>query len=107
MMVDDAAPISGSLNPAAAAFQQATARKKVIIAGLTLLTSLVLQAVLNMAVVLALVPPKGISLPLISYGGSSLLVSLTSLGMILSFSRAIPEQDELETLPTGETRPAA
>ncbi|MCA9054461.1 MAG: putative lipid II flippase FtsW [Planctomycetaceae bacterium] len=76
-------------------------------AGLTLLTSLVLQAVLNMAVVLALVPPKGISLPLISYGGSSLLVSLTSLGMILSFSRAIPEQDELETLPTGETRPAA
>ena len=56
-------------------------------AGLTLLTSLVLQATLNMAVVLALVPPKGISLPLISYGGSSLLVSLAALGILISLSR--------------------
>ena len=47
MMVDDAAPISGSLNPAAAAFQQATARKKVIIAGLTLLTFLLTVIAIN------------------------------------------------------------
>ena len=39
------------------------------VAAATLLTILVLQAALNMAVVLALVPPKGISHPFISYGG--------------------------------------
>ena len=56
-------------------------------AGMSLLCGLVIQAALNMAVVLALVPPKGIALPLISYGGSSLLTSLTSLGVIVSLSR--------------------
>jgi cell division protein FtsW len=53
----------------------------------TLLTQLVLQAALNVAVVTAMVPPKGISHPLISYGGSSLLASLVSLGIIVSLSR--------------------
>jgi cell division protein FtsW len=57
--------------------------------GLTLLTSLVLQAAINVAVVTALVPPKGISLPLISYGGSNLFASLLSIGLILSLSRSI------------------
>jgi cell division protein FtsW len=55
--------------------------------GLTLLSGLMLQAALNLAVVLALVPPKGISLPLISYGGSNLLSSLLALGLILRMSR--------------------
>lgn len=55
--------------------------------GVTLLSGLVLQAAINMAVVLALVPPKGISLPLISYGGSNLLVSLLTVGIVLSLSR--------------------
>ncbi len=58
------------------------------LAGFTLLTQLVLQAVLNMAVVTALVPPKGIPHPLISYGGSNLCVSLVSLGIVISLSRA-------------------
>jgi cell division protein FtsW len=56
-------------------------------AGLTILTGLVLQAAMNMAVVLALVPPKGISLPLVSYGGSNLVVSLAALGLVLSLAR--------------------
>jgi cell division protein FtsW len=46
----------------------------------------VFQALLNITVVLALVPTKGIPLPLISYGGSSLLCTLISLGMLLSVS---------------------
>lgn len=58
------------------------------IAAFTLLTQLVLQAALNVAVVTAMVPPKGISHPLISYGGSSLLASLMSLGIILSLARS-------------------
>lgn len=46
-----------------------------------------LQALVNMAVVLEMIPAKGITLPLLSYGGSSLLVSLGSLGILLSISR--------------------
>ncbi|MEZ6065571.1 MAG: FtsW/RodA/SpoVE family cell cycle protein [Planctomycetaceae bacterium] len=59
-------------------------------ASLTLLTGLVLQAGLNMAVVVALAPPKGISLPLVSYGGSNLVVSAATLGLVLSFARSTP-----------------
>jgi cell division protein FtsW len=56
-------------------------------AGFTLLTQTVLQALINMAVVTALIPPKGIPLPLVSYGGSSLVMNLASLGIIMSLSR--------------------
>ncbi len=46
-----------------------------------------LQVLVNMAVVLDLVPAKGITLPFLSYGGSSLLVSLMATGLLLSVSR--------------------
>lgn len=46
-----------------------------------------LQALVNMAVVLELIPAKGITLPFLSYGGSSLLTSLGSVGILLSISR--------------------
>jgi cell division protein FtsW len=46
----------------------------------------VVQALINMSVVLDLVPNKGIPLPFISYGGSSLLSTLVSMGMLLSVS---------------------
>ena len=48
--------------------------------------SIVLQAFINMSVALDLAPTKGIPLPLISYGGSSLLSSMISLGLLLSVS---------------------
>jgi len=51
--------------------------------GMTLLTQLVLQAMANIAVVTALVPPKGVPHPFISYGGTNLLVSLVTVGLIL------------------------
>jgi cell division protein FtsW len=47
-------------------------------------TVVVFQALLNMSVVLGLLPTKGIPLPLISYGGSSLLSTLISLGILQS-----------------------
>lgn len=54
---------------------------------MTLLTALVVQAAFNMAVITALVPPKGISHPFISYGGSNLGLSIVCLGVIVSVTR--------------------
>ncbi len=48
--------------------------------------SVVLQALVNISVVLDVGPTKGIPLPMISYGGSSLLSTLISLGLLLSVS---------------------
>ncbi|MEO8663647.1 MAG: putative peptidoglycan glycosyltransferase FtsW, partial [Bryobacteraceae bacterium] len=49
-------------------------------------TSVVVQALINMSVVLDMGPTKGIPLPMISYGGSSVLSTLISLGLLLSVS---------------------
>jgi cell division protein FtsW len=48
--------------------------------------SILLQALINMSVVLDMAPTKGFPLPMISLGGSSLLSSLASLGMLMSVS---------------------
>lgn len=64
------------------------------LAGVTLLTQLVVQALLNVAVVTAMVPPKGISHPLVSVGGSNLVVSLMTLGLIWGLSRPPAVQGE-------------
>ncbi len=53
--------------------------------GLT--TMVALQAFLNISVVLSLVPTKGIPLPFVSSGGSSMLVSLLAMGMLLNISQ--------------------
>ncbi len=49
--------------------------------------SLLLQALLNICVVIGLIPVTGVTLPFLSYGGSSLLVSMASIGIILNISR--------------------
>lgn len=46
-----------------------------------------LQALVNMSVVLEVIPAKGITLPFLSYGGSSLVVSAGAVGLLLSVSR--------------------
>jgi len=50
-------------------------------------TMILLQAFFNISVVLSLVPNKGIPLPLISHGGTSLFVTLASIGILLNISR--------------------
>jgi cell division protein FtsW len=54
--------------------------------GLTSL--LILQAILNAAVTVAVAPPTGVTLPFISYGGSSLVTVLGGVGILLSIGRA-------------------
>ena len=48
---------------------------------------IILQASLNLAVVTNLIPCTGITLPFLSYGGSSLLISMISIGIILNISK--------------------
>ncbi len=46
-----------------------------------------IQGLVNMAVVTGLIPTKGIALPLVSYGGSSLLMTLIGVGVLLNISK--------------------
>ena len=54
---------------------------------LGLTTMIVVQAFVNISVVLGLLPTKGIPLPLVSAGGSSLLVNLLGMGILLNISQ--------------------
>jgi len=53
--------------------------------GLTMMISL--QALVNFAVATGLVPTKGLPLPFVSYGGSSLLVNMAAIGLLLRISK--------------------
>jgi len=53
--------------------------------GLTMM--IVVQAMVNMAVVTGLVPTKGLTLPFLSYGGSSLVANLAAVGILWNISR--------------------
>ena len=52
-----------------------------------ILFQLIFQASMNLMVVVGLIPVTGVTLPFLSYGGSSLLVSMASIGIILNISR--------------------
>lgn len=54
---------------------------------LGIVTGIVAQALFNMSVVLSMVPTKGIPLPFISYGGSSLVPTLAAVGILLNISQ--------------------
>jgi len=66
-----------------------------------------LQALVNLSVALAILPTKGLTLPFLSFGGSSLLVNTVAAGILLNISRqGAPREvleSELETPPAPET----
>ena len=52
------------------------------------------QALVNIGAVLGLLPIAGLPLPLVSYGGAALLITLVAIGMLLSFARTEPGANE-------------
>ncbi len=67
--------------------------------GLT--TMVAFQAFFNISVVLGLVPTKGIPLPFVSYGGSSLLINLIGMGMLLNVSQHASSRHVVTTTLTA------
>lgn len=65
------------------------------LAGVGLAVSFALQALINLGVAVRLLPAKGMTLPLVSYGGSSLIAVGLTLGMLFALTRRRP-QDELD-----------
>lgn len=67
------------------ALRSGDAFSRLLALGITLL--ICFQGMINMAVVTGLLPTKGIALPLVSYGGSSLAVSMAAMGVLLNISK--------------------
>jgi cell division protein FtsW len=63
---------------------------KMLAFGLTL--AIVLQAMINISVTIGLMPVTGVTLPLISYGGTSMVVTLGMIGILLNISKTRPVQ---------------
>jgi cell division protein FtsW len=55
--------------------------------GIGIVTGLVVQALFNISVVISIVPAKGIPLPFISYGGSSIILTMVAVGILLNLSQ--------------------
>jgi len=63
------------------------------LAGTGLVSLIALQAFINLGVAVRLLPAKGMTLPFVSYGGSSLIATGIAVGMVLCFTRKRPQGD--------------
>lgn len=70
---------------------------------LALSFTLVIQAIANMGVNVNLFPNTGVTLPLVSMGGSSFLFTCLSIGIILSVARNVEQQEGQQSLVVAET----
>ena len=73
------------------------------LAGTGLATMFGVQAMINMGVAVRLLPAKGMTLPFVSYGGSSVIASGIALGMLLAFTRSRPQGEISALLSRGRT----
>jgi cell division protein FtsW len=72
--------------------------------GLGLVVGIVAQALFNISVVISLLPTKGIPLPFISYGGSSLVPTLAAAGILLNISQYASVAADPAALNSGKKR---
>ena len=70
--------------------------------GIGLITGIIVQALFNISVVISILPAKGIPLPFISYGGTSVLMTLCAVGILLNISQHAGETGKRQG--EGETR---
>tara|TARA_B100000700_G_C14438937_1_gene576123 strand:- start:43 stop:591 length:549 start_codon:yes stop_codon:yes gene_type:complete len=71
------------------------------LAGTGVTSLLAMQSLINLGVAVRLLPAKGITLPLISYGGSSVIAMGFLLGLLLAFTRRRPRNDFNDILGRG------
>jgi cell division protein FtsW len=74
------------------------------LAGTGLACTIGVQAMVNMGVAVRLLPAKGMTLPFVSYGGSSVIASGIAVGMLLAFTRKRPQGDIRDLLGKGAGR---
>ena len=74
------------------------------LAGTGLACMLGVQAMINMGVAVRLLPAKGMTLPFVSYGGSSVIASGIAVGMLLAFTRTRPQGKISDLLSRGRAR---
>ena len=75
--------------------------------GLGIITGIVVQALFNISVVISIVPAKGIPLPFISYGGTSVFMTMLAVGILLNISQNSGkerERDSEEMIRAPRTR---
>ena len=71
------------------------------LAGTGLACTFAMQAMINMSVAVRLLPAKGMTLPFVSYGGSSLIAGGITVGMLLALTRARPQGEIRDYLVRG------
>ncbi len=76
-----------------------------VLAGSGLISGFGLQAMINLFSTLGMMPTKGMTLPLISYGGSSAVAVGLGMGMLLSLTRARVRDDRVRDDGPGDPRP--
>ncbi len=76
--------------------------------GMGIITGIVVQALFNISVVISILPAKGIPLPFISYGGTSIVITLFAVGILLNISQyagsASIEKTEKRETPKRQKR---
>lgn len=75
-----------------------------MLAGTGIVATIALQALINIGGVTGAIPITGVTLPLISYGGSSLLSSMMAIGLLLSISREFNKEDKEKTKSSKPVR---
>ncbi|TCW37650.1 putative lipid II flippase FtsW [Laceyella sacchari] len=68
--------------------------------GIGIVTLMAIESIFNLGVVTALLPVTGVPLPLISYGGTALIIKMIGLGMLLNISRYRTKKEKTSKRPT-------
>jgi len=72
--------------------------------GIGIITGIIVQALFNISVVTSIVPAKGIPLPFISYGGTSVVMTMVAVGVLLNISQSAGKNNPRDTAELNSPR---